>query len=266
MKLYKPISGFIKRNFSRKKSYQNFFQLLQGFAVSSMNYGHGSKFWNSGEIEVLKYISSRIDTNIIFDVGANVGNYAKNVSKYLHGKIYCFEPAASIFKKLKANTIDDNFNCYQLALSDMQGEATFYSRKLNHEIGSLIHTSSDNYGDTITETVATTTLDNFCSINNISHIDFLKIDVEGNELNVLKGARQMLRNKKIRFIQFEFGRFSMDSRIYFRDFWQLLHEDYAVYRIVKDGLFPIRQYTTMLEIFESSNFIAELRNDLSLRE
>jgi FkbM family methyltransferase len=259
-KLYKPLSGIIKNKFARKKKYQNFFKLLHGFSVSAMNYGYGSKFRESGEIEALKYIDSKIKASVIFDVGANMGNYTKSISEFLSATIYCFEPSTYVFQKLQQNVSHyKNVHCFKIALSDKEGTATLYSRESNHEVSSLINTSIDKYGKTTIETVFITTLDNFCSHNNIDQIDFLKIDVEGYELSVLNGAKNMLYKKKIIFIQFEFGKFNIDSRTFFRDFWILLHENYIIYRIVKDGLFEIKNYTAMLEIFETSNFIAELK-------
>src|SRR5258708_1156157 len=68
------------------------------------------------------------------------------------------------------------------------------------------------------------TIDNFCKINNISNIDFLKIDVEGHELSVLKGAQYMLTNKHIKIIQFEFNSHNVYSRVFLRDFYLMLKD------------------------------------------
>ncbi len=69
----------------------------------------------------------------------------------------------------------------------------------------------------------------------------------------------MIEEKKIRFIQFEFGPCNIDSRTYFRDFYDLLNENYSLYRIAANGLRAITRYTTDCEVFATSNFLAELR-------
>lgn len=64
----------------------------------------------------------------------------------------------------------------------------------------------------------------------------------------------MLKAGNIHAIQFEFGGCNLDSRTYFRDFWNLLHDDFAIYRIMKDGFVPIKNYDERLEIFSCTNF------------
>lgn len=83
----------------------------------------------------------------------------------------------------------------------------------------------------------------------------MKLDVEGHELAVLKGGKQMLDDGKIHVIQFEFGGCNIDSRTYFQDFFYLLSPGFRIYRIVKDGLFPIEEYSEDLEVFKTTNYL-----------
>jgi hypothetical protein len=107
------------------------------------------------------------------------------------------------------------------------------------------------------ELIKLDTIDNYCTQKNIAHIDFLKIDVEGFELNVLKGAKKMLENNAIEFIQFEFGECMIDAKVFFRDFWYLLHEKFELYIILPNGLNHIKQYHEGLEVFHCSNILAK---------
>jgi hypothetical protein len=109
-----------------------------------------------------------------------------------------------------------------------------------------------------------TTIDNYCLNNDIEKIYFLKLDVEGHELKVLQGASKMIFDKKIDFIQFEFGGCNIDSKTYFRDFYYLLKDDFNIYRIVENGLFAIKAYKEEYEIFRTINYLAE-RKDKSMR-
>jgi len=67
----------------------------------------------------------------------------------------------------------------------------------------------------------------------------------------------MLHSGSIDFIQFEFGGCNIDSRTYFQDFYYLLKDNYKIYRIVKDGIYPINQYREMYEAFITTNYLAE---------
>ncbi|MBK8352977.1 MAG: FkbM family methyltransferase [Saprospirales bacterium] len=131
----------------------------------------------------------------------------------------------------------------------MSGLASVYQRNLD-----FIDIKMDKI-----EKISVKKMDDYCIENNISEITFLKIDVEGNELSVLNGAKKLLSENKIKYIQFEFGGCNIDSRTYFKDFYDLLNEKYKVYRILRDGLFHIEKYSENLEIFVTSNFFAELK-------
>ena len=79
--------------------------------------------------------------------------------------------------------------------------------------------------------------------------------IEGNELNALHGAQRMLDEGKIDVIQMEFGGCNIDSRTYFRDFWNLLSAKYKVYRVLLDGVEEITEYRDILEIFFCTNYL-----------
>lgn len=71
----------------------------------------------------------------------------------------------------------------------------------------------------------------------------------------------MINSDKVDYVQFEFGFRQMDSKGYFRDFYNLLHGRYNLFRIVQDGVYPISTYHESLEVFVGvSNFLAERRS------
>ncbi len=97
-----------------------------------------------------------------------------------------------------------------------------------------------------------------CQRKKIKEVKFLKIDTEGNELNVLLGAAQLLKEKRIETIQFEFNEMNTVSRVFFRDFQELL-PDHAFYRLLPAGLLPLEKNSPMTnEIFGYQNIIATL--------
>jgi FkbM family methyltransferase len=131
---------------------------------------------------------------------------------------------------------------------DASGIASVYNRKLEH--------FNINFEEK--ETIQIRTIDEFCEEQKIERIHFLKLDVEGHELEALKGARNMLSgNGVIDFVQFEFGGCNIDSRTYFQDFWYLLKDNYRIYRILKNGIFEIKQYKEYYELFKATNFLAQ---------
>jgi hypothetical protein len=100
-------------------------------------------------------------------------------------------------------------------------------------------------------------LDSFCDQHTIRNIDFLKIDTEGSELNVLLGARSLLREKRIGILQFEYGGTYTDAHIYLKDVYDLLKGyGYTIYKIVPGGLAEISVWDSRLETFNYSNFLA----------
>jgi FkbM family methyltransferase len=253
-----------------KIKFQKYFEFLHSISVIGMNYGNGGDFRKSGESFAIQYVKSKLSTNpqplILFDVGANVGEYSMELSNAFANtgvKIYSFEPSLQTFAAMsktvssRKEIIPTNFglgeNNETLKLftdKSLSGLASVYQRKLDH-IGVTMSNS---------EEIRIRKMDDFCKDNNIDNINFVKLDIEGHEYKCLLGAKELLKNKKIDFIQFEFGGCNIDSRTYFQDFWYLLNEDYHFYRILKNGLRPIANYKETLEIFTTINYLLEKKN------
>jgi FkbM family methyltransferase len=257
----------ISRHYGELK-YQKIFQKFYEIGIYGMNYGNGAEFNISGEMDAIKYVQNKIKHGpdfILFDVGANVGNYSKSVASLFKERnitIHLFEPSKEVFKQLTLeiagmrNVFPNNRGLGEKSLTlklfkskQSSGLSSLYKRKLDHF----------NIQMEETEEIEITSLDEYCRLNSIDRIDYLKIDVEGHELGVLKGATAMLNEKRIQFIQFEFGGTHIDSRNYFQDFYYFLKDNYDIYRIVKDGLVKIEGYREEQEIFLGINYLAELK-------
>lgn len=86
-------------------------------------------------------------------------------------------------------------------------------------------------------------------------IDFLKIDTEGFEFNVIKGCEKLLDSKKVKFIQFEYGGTYLDNNIYLNDIINYLNKfNYFVYDIDKVGNIKVIQ--NYVDDYEYNNFLA----------
>lgn len=133
--------------------------------------------------------------NNFFDVGANVGYYSVLASKKVgaSGKVFSFEPDKENLALLHENVMLNELNnikVFDLALGITEGLIDFKSSK-NHKGISAVTVSEEERGD---YKVNITTLDSFVLQNSITNIDFIKIDVEGYEMNVLNGGKNVLSN------------------------------------------------------------------------
>lgn len=250
---------------------QKFNTVVQEFALSLMNYRGGGNYEDSGEKEALFYVKNALQKRysnnqmFLFDVGANVGLYSLELAKNFGEKasIHSFEPLDTTFEKLKENTLNSsNIIIHNQGLSNTASVIPFYTSNVEFEMKSSVYQHNKehfNLDMVIKKDCQFTTVDKFCTENDICHIHFLKIDVEGHEMAVIEGAKLMIENKAIDFIQFEFGAFNIESRTYFQDFWYYLKDRYNIYRIIPQGLIPITKYTELMEIFRYSNYLAELK-------
>lgn len=138
---------------------------------------------------------------VVFDVGANVGQYSLLASKLVGpgGRVYAFEPSPDVLVKLQHHleiNHADNVVLTRKAVADSNGTARFYpaNENSNQGVGSLL--PAEEYRGQIRTNdsieVDVITLDGFCDEHGIDHIDLLKIDVEGYDLDVLKGAEKVL--------------------------------------------------------------------------
>lgn len=238
---------------------QGFFQKMHFFALKGMNYN----LVGSGEKNVLKKVLAGTEDKaiIIIDAGANVGQFADMALSLIPKKarIYSFEPSANTFQKLEANIQDSRVIKVNKGLGDEEKQIVLYSSQTGSTTASVFQRNISGELQTDHEKIQITTLDLFAAEIGLEEIHFLKVDVEGADLDVLKGAKRLLKNRKIKFIQFEFGGTQIAPRVFLRDFYELLERDYCLYRVLSDGLQNIEPYSEHYEIFSYANYLAILK-------
>lgn len=135
----------------------------------------------------------------ILDIGANVGQSAlEYAERFCNATIYSFEPVSATYEKLASATKHiERVRCFHLAMGSEAGEAVINVHP--DSLGSsMVHETGG-----VAEKIVVTTPSEFAREHGIEMIDFMKVDTEGFDLQVLAGAAPLLRDQKIRFVMAE---------------------------------------------------------------
>ncbi|NJN87145.1 MAG: FkbM family methyltransferase [Leptolyngbyaceae cyanobacterium SL_7_1] len=223
----------------------------------------GSASLTTGELEVLKGIS--LAGKVVFDVGAHTGAWSKAaLNHWADVQIHTFEPTPKSYHALIQYLAEflptEQLIPNQLAVSDQPGLQTFYLYE-DAPTWNTLHRRNALEKQGLRSpsplSVLTTTLDQYCEQIGLRRINFLKIDVEGEEANVLLGAKELLRQERIDYVQFEYGGTWRDAEKNLGEVFIFLHDfNYALFKIQPNGLQFIPQFTPELEDFEFSNYLA----------
>jgi FkbM family methyltransferase len=241
-----------------------FLNKLCDFAILRLNQAQG-KGWGSaslaGEIKVMLQFAHRLKLQsfVVLDIGANVGLWTQELLRqHPESEVYCFEPARLTFDRLLENPtfVGRNVQCVNMALGREEGQFPLHYDKEGSGLASLTKRQLDHFGISFdkNEVVQVGTLDNWCMRTNTVPT-VLKMDVEGHELDVLKGGLQTLES--VRIVQFEFGGCNIDTRTYFQDFWYFFNlNGFKVFRISPLGPVAVDHYKEADEYFRTTNFVA----------
>lgn len=222
----------------------------------------------NGELRLLRIISSHFHPKCIFDVGANKGEWSQLVSKMNPScVIYAFEIVPSTFKELLQSTKDlGNVKQINHGLSSQEGIITislghdsstatgckiegmqFHNEYYDQEIQCKVRKASD-----------------YMREQGLECIDFIKIDVEGMDLQVIKGFDDQLRN--VRIIQFEYGIFNISSHDLLADFCRHLNSHGFIVGKIFPRYINFFDYQSNMENFHGSNYVAVRSDEKELIE
>lgn len=214
----------------------------------------------SGEMYFINtFLHSRIKSKnpIFYDVGGNKGDYTLMLRKsFPDSKITTFEPNPSTYKVLKTN-VGDKSKLINKGVGEKKDELELF-----FDINNTTSVQASSNPEILKQIAKTTdltsvkidviTLDDYVKEN---EIDLLKIDVEGFELEVLNGANTLLKEGKIKIIQFEFNEVNIIQRRFLKDFYEIL-PNYDFYRLDEKKLIPLNEWQPKHEIFMFQNIIA----------
>lgn len=248
-----------------RKIFVLFNKFLYHISLRGLGIHNNQNSYLTGEKQWLSRYLKNLKNPLVIDVGANIGGYAKDVFEAnISSFVYAFEPHPITFRKLNNNIANEKLKTFNLGLGNEKGKLELFDYKDND--GSA-HASL--YKEVITDlhrkgvvshTVEVVKLDDFFMEYKIDTIDLLKIDTEGNEYNVLLGAEKYLTEKKIKAIHFEFNEMNIISKIYFKNFWDLLI-GFEFYRMLPGGnLIRLKKYSPLsCEIYAFQNIVAILK-------
>ncbi len=220
---------------------------------------------SNGEGRVLKKLSM-FPFSCIFDVGANVGDYALRVVDLLPAATYhAFEIAPPTYEILCDKTKSlKNIIVNNVGLSDAKKEVKINYFPANSTVTSIYHTSYPGESKVIKANVIKG--DDYIETQGIHSIDFLKIDVEGAEHLVLFGFKNTLMNRKIEVIQFEYGKANIRARFLLADYYELFEKHgYKIGKIYPTYV-DFRDYSLDHEDFIGPNYIAVKKERTDLIE
>jgi FkbM family methyltransferase len=261
-----PLSATLKKVYVfifARKAFYAINLLLYKLSMRGLGIMNYENDYVSGENAFIKYLITqrKLNAGVILDIGANVGDYSVMLrSKKITLPIYAFEPHPVAFSKLGKAAIVHKFTPVHKGAGEKTEKALIYDYAEN---GGSEHASM--YKEVIVDfrkskaaavTIDLITIDEFMTQATIPRVALLKIDTEGHELNVLKGARNAIANGLIDVIQIEFNEMNVISRTFFKDIIDIL-PGYDFYRLLPDGLKALGQYNVAaFEIFAFQNIVA----------
>jgi len=224
-------------------------------------HNEGTEFERNGEKVVIERLKSA-DFRLALDVGANVGVWTgAALQLWPNCRVHAFEVSPHTYKRLEAAVekllLGTRLELHGMGLAEQEGKQTMYYFPGHDEL-TCDSPRHESYVRVPFE-ANFTTLDIFCGERGIEEIDYLKIDVEGAEHRVLRGARSLLQNDKIACIQFEYGAFSIETRFLLKDYFELLSNQFVIGKIFHDHV-AFGDYAWTAEDFRFCNYLCVSKN------
>ncbi len=193
----------------------------------------------------------------VVDVGANVGEWSTALlaSAARHGRLadvelHACEPSAHTAQVLADALAGTTAKVHRVALSDRTGTATLRVVAPGAGTNSLHGTTGSR------EEVPTVRLDDLARTEGMTRVDLLKIDTEGHDLAVLRGATELLREHRITVAQFEYNHRWIYGRAYLRDAFELLSPlGYVIGKLTRRGVEFYPGWDPDLESFVEGNYV-----------
>jgi FkbM family methyltransferase len=198
---------------------------------------------------------------VVLDIGANVGDWTiamlQHSAKNQDVQVHAFEPCRGTYNIL-VNRLGTRRGVGLVttvckACSSSPGTATLHVAGVGAGTNSL--TCTDQMGDL--EDVPVTSVDEYCREAQVDHVTLMKIDAEGHDLEVIRGAARMLRQHAIDVVQFEYNQRWIYGHSFLRDAFNFVAPlGYAIGKVTPHGIEFYPEWHWELETFREGNYLA----------
>jgi FkbM family methyltransferase len=204
---------------------------------------------------------------VVFDVGANVGEWTRAIweqgSDLAGLQVHAFEPCSGTYDILLNHSrelLGARLTAVRKGCSSDSGVGALHIVGIGAGTNSL--TCAEQTSEV--EQVELTSIDDYCRASAIDHISLLKIDAEGHDLEVIRGANAMLQQQSIDVLQFEYNQRWIFSSAFLRDVFNILSPlGYAIGKITPHGVEFYEGWDWELETFREGNYLACLSTWIS---
>jgi FkbM family methyltransferase len=251
-------------------SFERFNRLVTVLGLSGLGVLNYTSARSSGELHFLRSLLRGRRAPVCLDIGANRGLYSAMVLEVSpDANLHCFEPHPRNFAVLRqrlgstAGATLNNAGC-----GDAAGELTLYDyaeadgsshASMHREVIERLHKARS-----VEHRVAVQSLDDYVRVHGLQNIDLLKIDTEGHELAVLRGASRTIAEGQVYCIHLEFNEMNAISGVFFKQIFDLLTSQYRIYRLLPSSMLEITAYSPLFcEIFAYQNIVAFQRETVS---
>ena len=222
---------------------------------------------NQNLYDVLNYLFKKLEINVLLDVGANEGQFAKKVRSYGYSeKIISFEPLHNVYERLISNTKKDkNWIHKNLAIGDFNGET--YINVSNYSLSSSILQMSDLHLEAKKNSefiskhkIQIEKIDTFISKNDIKSSNiFLKVDTQGTEHQVIKGADNNLDNIRGILCELSLNELYLGQKLWIEIIESMKAKNFEVWYLEKGFQHPKNNKVLQLDcIFLNKKYIEKV--------
>lgn len=250
-------AGLTGRPWARRLNNLLFNLAVRGLGVGNMGHLSGEEAWLRRLSKDARLQASGV---VLVDIGANEGSYSAALRRlFPRARIIAFEPHPATVGRLRAR-LGQTVEIHALAVGAQPGRSPLwdYAREGGSSHASLVPGVIERIhgAPAAAVEVTVTSLDSFFHNEQLGRIDLLKIDVEGSEIECLRGAQGLIGAGRIDRVQFEFNTMHLASRVFFRDFMECL-PGFSFFRLLPYGWVeidrndPLRQH-----LYDIQNIVA----------
>jgi FkbM family methyltransferase len=241
-----------------KKELGQVTEFLLAHALSARGYNNFLTSEESGESFFINEILAKSRPKLCIDVGANVGSYSLEILKATESHVIAFEPLPVPFGSLVQNSQNffNRIKLENLGVGELNEELVIHFNPDATEHASFsVEVDKVSYLNNFDEiTVPVVTLDSYFERNNIREVDLIKIDVEGFETEVFRGATQVFSEVRPKFVQIEFNWHQLFRNVSLNYFAEKL-AGYDVYQLIPNGWAKRDPKDPFSNIFAFANFV-----------